>query len=281
LLIQNHSSVFFNSHWIAERPILFRALHLLARFLIPRADAWRVVNSRERTVYVERLGLPAERVRVVPVPCDLRTFARRRTAEDATRTRKNLDLPPGVPLIVWAGRPVRFKRLPLLFRAFAGIRARLPDARLVVAGRKQLAQEDLDRAAHSAGIAGSLIWAGELDRDGLAGLFGAADVFLYSSIYEGFGRVLVEAGAAGLPVVATATAGAADIVRDGETGFLVPVEDAPALVQRTGGLLSDQALRIRMGKAARKRIRKAFDMEKMFAAVVSQWRDAVAGEVRA
>lgn len=281
LLIQNHSSVFFNSYWIAERPVLFRALHLLARFLIPRADAWRVVNSRERTVYVERLGLPAERVRVVPVPCDLRTFARRRTAEDAARTRKNLNLPPGVPVIAWAGRPVRFKRLPLLFQAFAGVRARLPDARLVVAGRKLLAQEDLDRTARNAGIAGSLIWAGELDRDGLAGLFGAADVFLYSSIYEGFGRVLVEAGAAGMPVVATETAGAADIVRDGGTGFLVPVEDAPALAQRAGDLLSDRALRVRMGKAARERIRTAFDSEKMFAAVVSQWRDAAAEGVRA
>lgn len=161
LLIQNHSCFLFNKHWMAERPVMFRALHLLARYLLPRADAWRVVNTNEQKIYVERLGLPAERVRVLPVPCDRMAFAGGRTADTIARAREHLRLPPGAQVIAWAGRPVRFKRLPLLFRAFAEIRAKFPDARLILAGRKALAQEDLDRAAREAGLGDSLIWAGD------------------------------------------------------------------------------------------------------------------------
>jgi glycosyltransferase involved in cell wall biosynthesis len=279
-IVQNHSCILFNPHWIAERPMAFRGLHWLARWLLPHADAWRVVNTNERRIYVERLGLPADRVRVLPVPSDLEPFAAERTAGSAARARESLRLPPGGPLVAWAGRPVRFKRLPVLFRAFAEIRDAFPGARLVIAGRKELAREDLDRAAESNGIARSVIWSGELDRAGLAGLFHAADVYLHSSIYEGFGRVLVEAGAAGLPAVSTATAGATDILRDGETGFLTPLEDAPALARRARAVLSDAALRARMGAASRTRIRAEFDPQKLSEAVVAQWRDAASAGVR-
>jgi 1,4-alpha-glucan branching enzyme len=276
LLVQNHSSVMFNPWWIAERPVLFRALHLMARLLLPRADAWRVVNTRERRVYLDRLGLSADRVRVLPVPCDLAAFSGERTAESSARTRERLGIPLDAPLLAWAGRPVRFKRLPLLFRAFAGIRAQFPDARLVLAGRRALAQEDVDRAAHRAGIGESLTWSGELDHEGLAHLFRAADVFLYSSVYEGFGRVLAEAGASGLPAVATATAGAVDIIRDGETGFLVPLEDAPGLARRACDLIADRELRGRMSAAARKRIRTEFAPEPLYGGIVAQWRETAA-----
>jgi len=279
LLIQNHSCFLFNPHWLAERPLMFRALHLLARVLLPRADAWRVVNTRERRIYIEKLGLPAGRVRVLPVPCDLAAFARDRIADAVPRARERLQFPPGAPVILWAGRPVRFKRLPLLFRAFAEIRAKLPEARLIVAGRKELAQEDLERIAREFRLGESLVWTGELAHEDLAGMYGAADVFLYPSIYEGFGRVLVEAGAAGLPAVATATAGAADVVIDGKTGFLVPIEDASALAQRTCNLLSTPELCSRMSAAGQERIRNQFDPENMFDAVVSHWRETAAAGV--
>jgi glycosyltransferase involved in cell wall biosynthesis len=280
LLVQNHSCVLFNRHWIGERPVVFRMLHLLARWILPRADAWRVVNTNERKIYIDRLGLPAERICVLPVPCDLAPFAGERTPDRAIRARGRLHLPPGVPIVAWAGRPVRFKRLPVLFRAFAKIRAGFPDALLIIAGRKELAQEDLDRSAEENNLGRSLIWTGELARGGLAAVYRAADLYLHSSIYEGFGRVLVEAGAAGLAAVSTATAGASDILRDGETGFLAPLEDAAALASRARDLLSDPGKSARMGAAACNRIRAEFDPEKMFEAIVAQWRETASAGVR-
>jgi glycosyltransferase involved in cell wall biosynthesis len=273
LLIQNHSCFLFNRYWIAERPVLFRALHTLARFLLPRADAWRVVNTTERKLYIDKLGLPADRIRVLPVPCNLADFSKDRPDGGAGKIRARWGLPSGAPVCIWAGRPVRFKRLPLLFRAFAGIRKEYPEARLIVAGRKELAQENLDRAVRENCLGDAVVWSGGLPHPDLAELFSAADVFLYPSIYEGFGRVLVEAGAAGLPAVATATAGAKDIVDDGCTGFLVPIEDASALARRACGLLSNPKQRRTVGAAARKAVPERFDSNKLFDGIVSQWRE--------
>ncbi len=280
LLIQNHSCFLFNPHWIAERPIRFRAYHLLARFLLPRADAWRVVNTAERDIYIRRLGLPGGRVRVLPVPCDLAIFSKPRVAGTVSEWRNRWRMPPGAPVIAWAGRPVRFKRLPLLLQAFSGIREKNPEARLLIAGRKELAREDLDRIVRGFHLEESVTWTGELSPSELAVAFGLADVFLYASVYEGFGRVLVEAGAAGLPVVATATAGARDIVEEGRTGFLVPIEDASALARRACALLADPALRRNMGTAAQKILPKKFPPEKMFDGIVSQWRETAAAGTR-
>jgi 1,4-alpha-glucan branching enzyme len=276
LLIQNHSSILYNRYWIAERPIWFRALHLLARSLLPQADAWRVVNTAERKACIDRLKLPADRVRVLPVPCDLKEFEAGRLTDAGAAARNRLSLPAGAQMILWAGRPVKFKRLPLLFRTFAEIRKDFPRAKLVVAGRRDLAQEGLDRVARDANLGESLIWTGELDRADLGEMYAAADVFLYPSIYEGFGRVMVEAGAAGLPVVATATAGATDIIRDGETGFLAPIENAPALAERVRQLLRDAPLRSAMGAAAQQWIRAAFDPNRAYDAIVAQWREVAA-----
>jgi glycosyltransferase involved in cell wall biosynthesis len=277
LLVQNHSCFLFNPYWIAERPFLFRALHLLARLLLPRADAWRVVNTAERKIYIEKLGLPPGRIRVLPVPCDLAVFSKTREG----RARSHWHLPADAPVIVWAGRPVRFKRLPLLFRAFRRIREDFPQARLVVAGRRELAQENLYRAANEQQVEDALLWTGALSQPELAELFAGADVFLYSSVYEGFGRVLVEAGTSGLPAVATATAGARDIVADGETGFLVPIEDASALAHRTCELLAEPERRRRMGAAVRKILPAKFKPESLFEGILSQWREtAEAGLIR-
>jgi glycogen(starch) synthase len=280
LLVQNHSCFLFNPHWIAERPVLFRAYHVLARYTLPRADAWRVVNTAEREIYRRKLGLPGERVRVLPVPCDLAAFVKRRAADADMEIRNRWRLPPGTPVIVWAGRPVRFKRLPLLFQAFAGIREQFPGARLVIAGRKNLAQENLDRAIRKYHLEDAVTWTGELMLTDLADVYRLADVFLYASIYEGFGRVLVEAGAAGLPVVTTATAGARDIIEENRTGFLVPIEDASALARRACDLLSDPELRRRLGTAAQEHIPVKFSPEKLFDGIVAQWRDTAGAGVR-
>ncbi len=276
LLIQNHSCFLFNQFWIAERPIIFRGLHLLARYLLPRADAWRVVNTAERKIYIDRIKLPADRVRVLPVPCDLNAVDKNLHPDAGAKARAWLSFPDGTPVVLWAGRPVKFKRLPLLFQAFVEIRKEFPAARLIVAGRKELAREDLDRAARFANLGESLVWTGELSHADLTGMYAKADIFLYPSIYEGFGRVMVEAGAAGLPVIAAATAGAKDIIREGETGFLAPLENAPALAAHARKLLSEPEFRLAIGAAARKWIRAQFDPDRMYGAVVAQWREAAA-----
>jgi glycosyltransferase involved in cell wall biosynthesis len=98
------------------------------------------------------------------------------------------------------------------------------------------------------------------ERDDVPALLAQANVFVLTSLSEGMPISVLEAMAAGLPVVATAVGGVPEIVVDGETGFLVPVEDAEAVAAALTRLLDDRSLRERMGAAGRRRAERDFDL---------------------
>ncbi len=85
------------------------------------------------------------------------------------------------------------------------------------------------------------------------------DVFVFPTHREGLGRVLLEAAAAGRPVVSTRTTGVVDVVLDGATGLLVPPRDPKALADATRTLLTDPELASRMGRYARRMVDEHFD----------------------
>ncbi len=95
----------------------------------------------------------------------------------------------------------------------------------------------------------------------LAKLYRAASLFVLSSNEEGLGIVLLEAMASGLPVVSTRCGGPETVVTEGQTGFLVPVGDAPALVARIGTLLDSDAMRRAMGAAGRRVVVERFSLD--------------------
>ncbi len=272
VIIQNHSSFLGEPHWVRERPVVYHALRELARALLRRADGWRVVNEREREYYVERLRLPPDRVRVLPVPCRIEPFLVDPAPSEVERRRAELGLSETDKVLLWVGRPVKVKRLPILFSVFERVRAEHPGARLVLVGDPSLVPYEERHTPLPQGA----VWAGQVAFDDLPAFYALADVFVLTSSYEGFGRVLVEAGAAARPAVATATAGARDIIRHGETGFLAPVDDSQALAAHVRALLAAPAQARALGRAARQHVRAAFDPERAFNAIVSHWRE-VAG----
>lgn len=276
LLVQNHSAFYASPEWVRERPVLFRLLRLLGRFTLRRANGYRLVNSSEARYYTRQLGLSPERIRVLPVPCELSRFLESRNSREGRSQRAALGIDATDPVCLWVGRPAHVKRLPVLLHAFRRILMRVPQARLIVAGDEGLADEDLRQVQEKEGLGHQVIWAGTVRFEDLPLYYQIADVFLFSSAYEGFGRVLVEAGAAGLPAVSTRTAGAQEIVRDGLTGYLVEIGDADALADRAIKLLLEPDLRVEMGKAARAWVREHFDPDRAFEAVINQWRE-VAG----
>jgi glycosyltransferase involved in cell wall biosynthesis len=96
-------------------------------------------------------------------------------------------------------------------------------------------------------------------RDDVATILSASDIVVSTSVIESFGRVIIEAGVFELPVVATASQGPTEILREGETGFLVPIDDAATLAERLDRLASDPELRRRMGRAAALRVEREFN----------------------
>lgn len=126
---------------------------------------------------------------------------------------------------------------------------------------------------------------GKLPRRQLAALYQVADVAVVPSVYEPFGYAAIEAMAAGVPIVATRVGGLAEIVEDGETGFLIPVEKPPAeahrvdveaLAERQLQLLGDDRMAKEMGRAAQARVRRRFSLGKMVESTAGAYRDALA-----
>lgn len=207
------------------------------------ADAVVAVSEGLRQEFITDFGLDPAHTPLIHNPIDIERIA---VMAQAAKSEPSPIMGTG-PLILGIGRLHRSKGFDLLIRAFAMTANR--SARLVLLG------EGPDRAA-------LLRLAAELDvadRVHLAGFvsdperwLAHASIFVLSSRWEGFGNVIVEAMACGLPVLATdCPSGPADILRHGETGFLVPAENVPALASGIDKLLSDHELARRLGCAAK------------------------------
>ncbi len=158
-------------------------------------------------------------------------------------TRLNHD---GPKTLITAARMVVQKRLDLLLEAFALIAERHPDWRLVIYGDGP-DRPELERQAAATGLGDRIAMPGWTDK--LSARMTESDLFVLSSAYEGFGNVIAEALAVGLPVVSfDCPSGPSDIIRHGVDGLLVPPLDAQALAQALDGLMADDALRQRMGE---------------------------------
>jgi glycosyltransferase involved in cell wall biosynthesis len=190
----------------------------------------------------EAFGVDPSRVRVVPNPVDVETVqaAAAEPLDPAHHERLRR------PVIVAAGRLADAKNYPLLIEALALVRAHVP-ATLFVLGEGERA-DDLRRLAGDRGLADAIVWCGFQANPWK--YMARADVFALTSRYEGFGNVLVEAMACGVPVVATRSPGTEDIVRDGVDGLLTG-HTPDAVAASLTRVLSDLTERDRMAAAAR------------------------------
>ena len=177
-------------------------------------------------------------------------------------------------MVLYVGKFHSRKNLPLWVEAARRVAAEVPAARFVLAGDGP--DEAAIRAlAASAGIAERAVFPGVVGYERLPALFAAADVFMLASDNEGFGRVVVEAGLAGVPIVATDCPGPRELLEAGG-GVLVPRGDAGALAAAVTGLLRDDAARRAMGEAARARMRGTFGAEALTGRLLDCWEAALA-----
>jgi starch synthase len=255
------------SGW-AERTAYEQAQAVIAVSAGMRADILRVYPA-----------VDPERVRVVHNGIDLSGW-RRPEGDDAARADavvRGLGIDPGRPAVVFVGRITRQKGLPYLLRAAE----RLPaDVQLVLCAGAPDTPEIL---AEVAGLVDVLqqsrhgvVWIDQmLPREDLIAVLAAGTVFVCPSVYEPLGIVNLEAMACGLPVVGTATGGIPEVIDDGVTGVLVPIEQLSdgtgtpvhpdAFVADLGdaltAMVADPARAAAMGLAARRRVEDHFAWE--------------------
>ena len=143
--------------------------------------------------------------------------------------------------------------------------AQLPDAWLWIAGVGPL-EAKLKAMAEALGVVDRVRFLGW--RTDPSALYRTADVCVFPSRYEPLGNVVIQAWAHGLPVVAADSQGPKALIRDGEDGLLVPIDDAEALADGVRRLLAEPGLRARFAAAGAARVEAEFSQ----AAVVAQWK---------
>jgi glycosyltransferase involved in cell wall biosynthesis len=174
--------------------------------------------------------------------------------------RQELGVRPDDFLVGNVGRLALQKGQRHLIGAMPLLLERVPRAHAVIAGGGDL-EEYLRDLVSEVGVAERVHVLGP--RKDVPALMHAMDVFAMPSIWEGFGLVLLEAMAAGRPIVASRVATIPEVVLDGETGLLVPAGDPLALADALARLAADPDLASQFGEAGRERVRRQFSIEKM------------------
>ena len=248
-----HGSVFRG--YFGERE---SALYLAIERALAKVSS-RVISitPRQRQDLIALGVAPAEKIVTIPLGLDLEPFRR---PPDRREARAALGLPVDGPLVGIVARLVPVKDVTTFLRAFALTRERVPDATAFIVGdgEERAALERLSGELRL-GVACRFVgW-----RADMPNVYAAADLVALSSLNEGSPVSLIEAMAAGRPVVATAVGGVPDVVRDGETGTLVPPRDHAALGAALAELLRDGELARRYGEQGRAAAYPRFDASRL------------------
>jgi rhamnosyl/mannosyltransferase len=235
------------------RPLLCRALR----------GARRIIVDSKRYLQVSPfLQALAGQCTVVPIGIDPQPFI---AASQSRKWNEQLK-------IFFLGRHRYYKGVDVLLKAMAHV-----DACLWIGGDGEMRQQWMQQA-NDLGLAERVKFIGDIPREDLPGVYASADLFVLPSTLraEGFGIVLLEAMATGLPCITTELGtGTSFIVQDGVTGLVVPPNRPEALAEAIQRLLSDPELRARMGANGQERVLREFTVERMARQVERVYREAL------
>ena len=261
--------------------------------LFAEAEVLITVSQSMRAIIQATHNVPASRIHVV-----YNGLAPHRFRPPATRPPdlvklRHLVAPPEAMVVLFAGRLNSHKGITELFAAAAEVVAAAPDMYYLIAGEADSRafassmSELLDR--HPV-LRSRLKLLGKVPREQLAKLYQIADLAVVPSIYEAFGYVAIEAMVAGLPVVASAVGGLAEIMTHEVTGLLVPVHqspagihhvDVPALAAAQLRLARDRALARQLGLAGQQHVLATFTLDHMVKATLQVYRHTINNTCRA
>ena len=257
-------------YWLSLAP----GTHTLMRRATGKATRVPVMCSSfiARTV---RTAVPAQvPVDVLYPGADVERF-RPDLATENIRVALGLD---GAPLVVCVSRLVKRKGQDTLIDALPAIRARVPDARLLIVGGGPDEERLRDRAAS---LGDAVVFAGQVPEDDLPRYYAVGDVFampcrtrLGGLEVEGWGNVFIEAAACGRPVVVGDSGGARESLVDGETGILVDGKRTEAVADAVASLLADPARAAAMGAAGRERVLRDHTWPEIAARLAGWLREA-------
>jgi glycosyltransferase involved in cell wall biosynthesis len=203
-----------------------------------RARRVVVISANTKRDVVSLLGVPEDRIDVVPCGVD-EDFQPTEDPQSLSALRERHDLPPRMILFVGTIEPR--KNLTTLLKSYALLRREINPPPLVIAGPKGWRHQEVLSLAGELGLLDDVFFPGYIAREELPHWYAAADLFVYPSLYEGFGLPPLEAMACGTPVVASNTSSLPEVI--GEAGILVEPTNVEELAQAMRRVLTDPSLR--------------------------------------
>jgi len=234
------------------------------------AHGYIAISDAVRQV-MEKDGIRGERIFVVPSGVDPQRLA----GSSGRRLRGEFGIEADERVVINVAHLAGHKGQQYLVQAIAHVVGKIGRVRFFIIGSGERMQP-LQRLAASLGIGGRIVFTGF--RQDVGGFYDIADLFVMSSIQEGLGTAVLDALALGKPVVATDAGGLPEIIRDGQTGRLVPAADPVALARGIIELLENRELAGRLARRGQQMVREEFSVDAMAEKNIAVYRRLLGGK---
>jgi len=246
---------------------------LIAMFVLPRANAVRAVSQRVKNQLIKEFGVKENKITVVPIYSEIPT--------DSPLLRGR-ERGGGNFIFLTVGRLVPIKNINLQIEAISEVVKTYPKTELWVIGdgpEKEKLKLEITRlqCKLASGQANSKL-EDEIKlfgyKNNLEEFYNNADCFLLTSDYEGWGLVVIEAASFGLPIIMTDVGCAGEVIKNNESGLIIPIGDKEKLVENMIRLVDDKNLRDKLGENAQRAVEKLPDKEKTLKLYKKSWEKA-------
>ncbi len=261
LVINIFSSFFDDAYWLKEN-WKHRFFNMFGKWLVRRADGVRVECDTEREKVIS-LGVSSDKVKVAPVLVNLERFAKEKDKSVRDKYLGDAD-----SIVLYVGRLSVEKNVGLLVKAAKLVVQKRPKTKFLIVGG---GAEELELKQLASGEK-NIVFTGRIPHPEIPKYHRAADLLVLPSFYEGIPLVVVEAAAAGLPVICTDVRDAKDVIIEGKSGFIVPKDNPDLLAVRILDVLSDKKAAKEMGVVGQKLVMEKFDPERNLKDCVDLWR---------
>ena len=261
VIVTEHGLSLWRNHWQIS----------FDRFVARFADRIVVVAGAVMEVRLKRWRIPAQKLVLIPNGVEQVRFD---IEVEPAVVKTELGVDPADALVVTVGHLTAVKGHRYLLRAAAEVLKQMPGVSFVLVGDGPLRQE-LQSTAEALGIHERVKFLGY--RKDVERILKAADVFALSSLREGTSIAILEAMAAGTPVVATAVGGNPEVIQNGRSGLLVPAENPNSLAEAIVRVLTNPELASSLVKEARERVESEYSAEGNLARLKNLYREVLKG----
>ncbi len=268
-LLQLHFDI-FSTEWLREK-ITNRIYLAISKFVFSRADRTRVVSNKLQEKMVEHLNLKREVLPIIPVGVNFNPLD---SLQKKNIYKEKIDSKlKDCPVVLFVGRLCDQKNLQDWVRVAKNIKQKVKHTKFLIAGDGE-ARKSIEDLVQEQGLSEEIIFLGKVGYEKLPEIYAAADVFLLTSHYEGYGRVVLEAYLSRIPVVSTACTGPEDLILPDISGILTGKGDINALSSAVIKMLKEPELAREMAQHGYDFVSNNFSSVKLAEKLVDCWAES-------